>query len=103
MYQLSFYVPREQLEFVKEAIFAAGGGKIGHYDSCCFEYEGQGQFRPLEGSRPFIGSTNQTETVREVKVELVVEDHCLKEVVAALKKAHPYETPAYFVVKTLDI
>lgn len=103
MYQLSFYVPLEHSEIVKKAVFDAGGGKIGNYDQCCFEYEGMGQFRPLEGSRPFIGTRSLTEKVREVKIELVVEDHCLKEVIAALKKAHPYETPAYFVVKAFDI
>jgi hypothetical protein len=103
MYQLSFYVPHDHLEVVKNKIFEAGGGKIGNYDSCSFEYEGTGQFRPLKGSNPFLGEQFLIEKVREVKVELVVEDHLIKGVIEALKKAHPYETPAYFVLKGSDI
>ncbi len=103
MYQLSFYVPQDHLEVVKNAVFDAGGGKIGNYDSCCFEYEGVGQFRPLKGSNAFIGSINLIEKVRETKVELAVDDHLIEQVISALKTAHPYETPAYFVFKSLDI
>lgn len=103
VFQLSFYVPHDHLEIVKDKIFQAGGGKIGNYDSCCFEYEGAGQFRPLEGSQPFAGTKYLIEKVREVKVELVVEDHLIISVIEALKAAHPYETPAYFVLKGHDI
>ena len=103
MYQLSFYVPKTHLEKVKNAVFSAGGGKIGNYDLCCFEYEGQGQFRALEGSDPFVGKKNRTEIVKEVKVELAIEDHLIKKVVEAMKEAHPYETPAYFVLQAIDI
>jgi structural toxin protein (hemagglutinin/hemolysin) RtxA len=100
MMMISFYVPKEHAEVVKSAMFSAGAGKIGNYDLCSFEYEGEGQFRPLEGSRPFLGNPNQIEKVRELKVEMVFEDHLLNEVVSALKKAHPYETPAFFVTKS---
>ena len=95
MRKLEFYVPKDHAETVKEAVFAAGAGKIGDYDKCCWCAEGTGQFRPLEGSDPFIGSKDEVERVPEVKVEMVCDDDAIDAVVEALKKAHPYETPAY--------
>ncbi len=97
MHQLVFYVPHSHLEVVKEALFAAGAGRMGNYDRCSWETEGLGQYRPREGSNPFLGEEGRTERVREWKVEMVCEGSALAAVLAALKKAHPYETPAYFV------
>ena len=85
------------VEVVKAAVFAAGGGRIGDYDHCAWQTLGQGQFRPLDGSQPFLGQTGQVEVVEEWKVELVVADDLIAQVVAALKQSHPYETPAYEV------
>ena len=93
--QLVFYVPLEQAEYVKEAVFAAGGGRLGTYDRCCWQTVGTGQFRPLPGSRPFLGRTLADEHVAEARVEVVVEESRIGAVVAALLDAHPYETPAY--------
>jgi hypothetical protein len=95
MRKLEFYVPKDHVEKVKEAVFAAGAGKIGNYDKCCWCSEGTGQFRPLEGSDPFLGSKGEVERVPEMKVEMVCDDDAIDAVVEALKKAHPYETPAY--------
>lgn len=91
MYKLSFFVPDSHVEAVKSAVFAAGGGRIGDYDSCAWQVLGQGQFRPMDGSQPFIGQVGQVEVVEEWKVELVVADELIKAVVAALKLSHPYE------------
>ena len=100
MLKLTFYVPREDKERVKEAAFGAGAGRIGLYERCSFETEGTGQFCPLEGSRPHLGHRGRLEQVREVRVEMVCEDKAkMKAVVEAMKKAHPYETVAYDVVK----
>ena len=95
MYMLCFNVPQTHVEEVKNALFAAGAGIIGNYSHCSWQILGQGQFKPLEGSNAFIGKINQIETVAEYKVETVCDDHCIKDVVNALKKAHPYETPSY--------
>ena len=103
MYHLAFYVPSEYADRVKEKIFQAGGGRIGNYDKCSFEYEGRGQFRPLTGSTPFVGEEYRTEIVSEIKVEMVCEEQYLAGVIKALKESHPYESPAYYVVKTLSI
>ena len=95
MYKLAFFVPASHVEVVKAAVFAAGGGRIGDYDHCAWQTLGQGQFRPLDGSQPFLGQAGQVEVVEEWKVELVVADDLISQVVAALKQSHPYETPAY--------
>ncbi|MDH1630767.1 NGG1p interacting factor NIF3 [Pseudomonas mosselii] len=97
MYKLAFFVPDSHVEVVKAAVFAAGGGRIGDYDHCAWQTLGQGQFRPLDGSQPYLGQTGQVEVVEEWKVELVVADALIAQVVAALKQSHPYETPAYEV------
>lgn len=103
MYKLCFYVPESHLDQVKQAIFAAGGGCIGKYDSCCWQTLGQGQYRPLEGSEPFLGVQGQVQQVSEWKVELVVADELLHDAVKAMKKAHPYETPAFEVWRLSDL
>jgi hypothetical protein len=102
VYKLGFFVPDSHVEAVKSAVFAAGGGRIGDYDHCAWQVKGLGQFRPLDGSQPFIGQAGQVEQVEEWKVELVVANEFIRSVVAALKQSHPYETPAYEVWRLED-
>ncbi|MEA1079035.1 YqfO family protein [Marinobacter qingdaonensis] len=99
MYKLCYFVPESHLEQTKSALFAAGAGRIGDYDSCAWQCLGQGQFRPLEGSDPFLGQTGALETVDEYKVELVCADELIHDALKALKQAHPYEEPAYEVMR----
>ena len=103
MYKLSFFVPEESLDVVKQAVFAAGAGRIGDYDCCSWQAKGIGQFRPLAGSQPYIGTQGQVEQVDEWKVEMVCSDECIQAAVIALKAAHPYEEVAYDVWKLADI
>lgn len=103
MYKLAFFVPPSHVEQVKNALFAAGAGRIGAYDCCSWQVLGHGQFRPLDGSQPFIGQAGKVEQVQEWKVELVVSDELIRQAVAALKGSHPYEVPAYDVWKLEDI
>lgn len=103
MYKICVYVPESHLQIVKDALFSAGAGRIGNYDSCCWQVAGEGQFRPLEGSAPYIGQTGTVEKVKEYKIELVCEDLLIKQAVAAMKNAHPYETPAYDIWKLEDL
>ncbi len=102
MYKICFFVPPEQAETVKQALFNAGAGRIGEYDQCSWQTAGTGQFRPLEGSQPFIGEQHKLETVDEFKVELVCDEAHIKPAITALKNSHPYETPAYEVYKLED-
>ncbi|KRU21898.1 hypothetical protein [Psychrobacter piscatorii] len=102
MYKLTVFIPDEALEQVKSALFAAGAGSIGDYEQCCWQVQGTGQFMPLADSAPHIGKQDSLETVDEWRVEMVVDDAFITAAVIALKEAHPYETPAYDVIKVLD-
>lgn len=95
MYLLTFLVPETHLEIVKNAIFATGAGSIDYYKCCAWQTLGEGQFMPLSGSHPYIGKINQLEKISEYKVEIVCNEKQIKAAVLALKKAHPYESPAY--------
>ncbi|WP_130537752.1 NGG1p interacting factor NIF3 [Thiomicrorhabdus indica] len=99
LFQLFFYVPESHLESVKQAVFMAGAGKIGNYEGCAWQVAGTGQFRPIEGSQPFIGEQGTLEKVKEFRVEMVFEPSTAEQVLKALKQAHPYETPAYGVLQ----
>ena len=102
MLKLTFYVPVDSCEAVKNALFDVGVGRIGNYDRCSFETLGTGQFRALEGANPTIGKVGDVEKIPEVRVEMVMEDHILSVAVKALKNSHPYETPAFDVVKCME-
>lgn len=95
MYKLAFFVPESHLQAVKDALFAAGAGRIGDYEHCCWQTLGTGQFRPLPGAQPFIGQQGQLEQVPEWKVEMVLADDLVGAVVGALRASHPYEEPAF--------
>lgn len=102
--KLVFFVPESHKEAVKQAIFSVGAGQYEGYDSCSWESQGHGQFRPLDGSDPFIGKQGEVERVAEFRVETVCPKSAIKPILQALIEAHPYETPAYEVwsVKTID-
>lgn len=99
LYKIEFYVPESHLEAVKTAMFAAGAGRVGDYDSCAWQTLGQGQFRPLEGANPYLGQTGKIETEPEYKVEMVCAGVLVREVIEAMKKAHPYEEVAHSVIR----
>ena len=103
MYQIYFYVPESHLEMVKAALFAEGAGLYNAYSQCCWQVRGEGQFRPLENSQPFLGQLNQLEKVVEYKVEMVCAETAIKEVLQALVASHPYEEPAYGAYKMLTL
>jgi dinuclear metal center YbgI/SA1388 family protein len=96
--KLTYFVPREQADAVRDAVADAGAGQVGDYDRCSFSSPGEGRFRPLEGANPTLGAVGEVETVEEVRVECVLRRSQRRSVVAALMAAHPYETPAYDVV-----
>ena len=100
LFKIEFYVPESHLEAVKSAMFEAGAGRVGDYDCCAWQTLGAGQFRPLPGSSPFVGEINKIESVSEYKVEMVCAAETIEAVVAALKQSHPYEEPAFSIIKT---
>ncbi|MEE9350952.1 MAG: NGG1p interacting factor NIF3 [Thiotrichaceae bacterium] len=99
MYQLVIYIPQSHCEVVKLAMFEAGAGRYKNYEQCSWQVKGQGQFKPLEGSSPFIGNQNVLETVEEYRVEMICEKQVVKGVIKAMLAAHPYEEPAYLVLE----
>ncbi len=99
MYVLVVYIPEGHLYRVKQALFQAGAGAIGSYSECSWEVKGWGQYRPLEGSDPYLGERGMLNRVTEYRVEITVPDASLKAVIQALHQAHPYETPAYHVYR----
>ncbi|WP_370981472.1 NGG1p interacting factor NIF3 [Agaribacterium sp. ZY112] len=99
MYKLVVFIPEQQLESVKQAMFDAGAGKLGNYAECCWQTKGLGQFRPLPGSQPHLGELHALHQVDEWRVELLCEEQKIQSVVDALKRAHPYEEPAYDVCR----
>jgi hypothetical protein len=103
MYVLVFYVPQSHLESVKEAVFSTGAGTMGNYAKCCFQTKGTGQFMPLSGSSPFLGTEGMLAQEEEWRVELVVDEESAALAVQALLDAHPYEVPAYHLIPVLTL
>jgi len=98
-YKLVVFVPVESAAKVSNAVFAAGAGAIGNYSHCGFGVEGTGSFKPLEGSRPAIGKKGKVEKVKEIRFETIVPAEKLNAVITAMKEAHPYEMPAFDIIK----
>ena len=97
-FKLETYVPENFADAVKDALAAAGAGKLGDYDHCFWQTAGTGEFRPLRTAHPFIGSAGGgLEKVREIKLETICPADRRREIVAALKAAHPYECCAYYL------
>jgi hypothetical protein len=97
-----WFVPREALEATREAVFAAGAGRIGDYERCSWYAAGTGTYLGGEGTSPTLGEAGREERVAELRVETVVPEERVADVVRALREAHPYEEPAYDVYRLVD-
>lgn len=97
-YKVVVYVPKECVEEMVQVMGKNGAGAIGHYDFCTFRTPGTGTFRPLEGAQPFVGTVNHIQSVAEERVEAIILASDLKNLIAQLKKNHPYEEMAYDVI-----
>lgn len=93
--KLVVFVPREALAPVREALFEAGAGRIGEYERCSWYTEGTGTFLGRAGTDPAVGQPGREQRVAELRLETVYPVELEAEVVAALRKAHPYEEPAF--------
>ena len=96
--KLVTYVPEDQIEIVRSALFSAGAGVIGNYDQCSYSASGQGTFRGNDQSHPFVGSKGELHTEKEVRLETIVPRHLTSKVISALLASHPYEEVAYDLV-----
>ena len=95
------FVPREALDDVRAAVFAAGAGRIGEYERCSWYTAGTGTFLGGEGTSPTIGERGREERVAELRLETVFPEERQHDVVAALRAAHPYEEPAFDIYPLL--
>jgi hypothetical protein len=96
--KLVTYVPIKDKENVLEALFQAGAGRIGNYSECAFQTEGMGSFKPNQQAKPNIGEPNKLEHVSETRLETIFPSYLQSKIVAALKKAHPYEEVAFDIL-----
>lgn len=94
--------PLDEADQIRQALGEAGAGKIGEYSFCSFSIIGKGRFKPSENAHPHIGEANKLEIVEEEQIEVICDRASAKQVVAALRKAHPYEEPVIDIVPLLD-
>jgi hypothetical protein len=99
--KLVVFVPAEALDRVRDALFDAGAGRIGDYERCSWYTDGTGTFRGGEGTQPAIGEAGREERVPELRLETVFRAEHREQVVEALRRAHPYEEPAFDVYELL--
>jgi dinuclear metal center YbgI/SA1388 family protein len=93
--KLVTFCPVSAVSDVRTALFEAGAGHIGNYDSCSYNTEGYGSFRAGKDANPYIGEVGKLHFEPETRIETVYPGHCERRIVEALKKAHPYEEVAY--------
>jgi dinuclear metal center YbgI/SA1388 family protein len=96
--KLVCFVPEAQLELVREALFAAGAGRIGGYSECSFANGGTGTFKGGPETVPFAGRPGTRHEEKEVRLEVILPAHLGRQVVQAMISAHPYEEVAYDLV-----
>jgi len=101
--KLVVFVPREALDTVREALFAAGAGQIGLYQRCSWYAEGTGTFLGGAGTSPDVGQAGREERVAELRLETVFPAERQDAVVAALREAHPYEEPAFDIYELVPV
>jgi hypothetical protein len=99
--KLVVFVPAEALDAVRDALFDAGAGRIGDYERCSWYTVGTGTFFGGESTEPTLGERGREERVPELRLETVFPEERHDEVVAALRRAHPYEEPAFDVYPLL--
>ena len=100
--KLVTFVPYAQADAVREALFAAGCGNIGDYDSCSYNLKGEGTFRAKEGTHPFCGTIGELHHEKEVRIETILPSFKKAETIKALLAAHPYEEPAFDIYPLLN-
>ena len=99
--KLIVFLPAEALDEVRDALFDAGAGRIGAYERCSWYTDGTGTFLGGEGTDPAVGEAGREERVPELRLETIFPAELHEQVVAALRRAHPYEEPAFDVYELL--
>ncbi len=100
--KIQVFCPKNVADKVRLSIGKSGGGRIGNYHYCAFVSSGHGYFLSMKGSNPVIGKQGEMSQIEEVKIEFVCEQDKVKDVIAAIKKAHPYEEIPIDIFQLLD-
>ncbi|WP_339608693.1 Nif3-like dinuclear metal center hexameric protein [uncultured Roseivirga sp.] len=95
--KLVVFIPKDDTNKVLDALHRVGAGEIGNYSHCSFKVNGTGSFKPNKNANPVIGERGQLEEVNEDRVEIMYPNHLSRQVIGALKAAHPYEEVAYYI------
>ncbi len=96
--KVKVYVPEQQVDQLKDALFKAGAGSIGNYDECSFSYSGTGSFRGNDQSDPYVGEKNKRHHEKEQCVEVIFPSFKARSILSAMYQAHPYEEVAYDLI-----
>ena len=96
--KLAVFVPKDHVEGVRSALFAAGAGHVGAYDECSFNTDGTGTFRAGKGTNPYIGQQGKRHLEPEVRIEVIFRTPLEAAIVAGMRAVHPYEEAAYDIL-----
>ncbi|OGK19027.1 hypothetical protein A3D80_03425 [Candidatus Roizmanbacteria bacterium RIFCSPHIGHO2_02_FULL_40_13b] len=96
------FVPLSHTDVVRRAMGDAGAGQYRNYSHSSFSSKGVGRFLPLQGAKPFTGEVGKLEVVEEERIEVVCAKERAKEVIAVMKKAHPYDEVAYDIYSLIN-
>lgn len=99
LFKLMVFVPESHAEDLRNALAKAGAGAIGDYDACSYSSSGEGRFTPQDAATPFIGTSRKNEVVEEQKIEVIFPEGIKNRVLKAMLTAHPYEEPAYDLIR----
>ena len=94
-HKLVTFIPEENFEQVRDALYAEGAGKYKNYSHSGFYQQGIGNFKPLADSEPYLGEKGSLNEVEEYRFETIVAPENLDQVIKELLKVHPYEEPAW--------
>ena len=102
MYKIITFVPIKDVEQVRKAMGDAGAGALGKYHHASFSTKGVGRFTPGEGAHPTIGKVGEESEVEEERIEVICEKEKIKEVIEAIREAHPYEEIPLEIYQLID-
>jgi hypothetical protein len=100
--KIEVYLPAENLEEIRQALFKANAGIVGNYDNVFATTQVTGHWRPLEGANPYLGQTGKLETAPEIKIEINCDTQFVGAALQAIRAAHPYEEPLIRVIPILN-
>lgn len=98
LFKIEIFAPAESVDEILETLAAVHAGEVGKYDHCSTVIPVQGFWRPLDGSKPYLGSSGELFSGSEVKIEVLCREQYLLEAVQAVRNVHPYEEPVINII-----